>query len=298
MQPARRTIATAQNFTIGIVELVSDASDKPLLVCLPGGSYTAEYFDVAEHSLLRRAAAHGFDVVALDRPNYGASDALAPDATTFARNAEIIDDAIAQLWAQRGCPYPGVVLIGHSIGGAVAIHLAAQRSRDWPLLGISISGISELSPAPVVDAWRAIPPGAPVDFTNEQRRAYMYGPDGSFAPEVIEHAAIAAAPIPLAELHEIIGGWLEDIPHLGPRVAVPVQYALPEFDQLWVVSPERVEAFANRFANAPLVDAILARGVGHNLDHHADSDTWHARQLAFAQECVLAAATSHTTSTP
>ena len=45
--------------------------DTPLLVCLPGGSYTARYFDVPGFSLLDVADANGFTAIALDRPGYG-----------------------------------------------------------------------------------------------------------------------------------------------------------------------------------------------------------------------------------
>ncbi len=58
--------------------------DTPLLVCLPGGSYTARYFDVPGFSLLDVAEANGFTAIALDRPGYGGSDPLPADQRTFA----------------------------------------------------------------------------------------------------------------------------------------------------------------------------------------------------------------------
>src|ERR1700759_5422574 len=45
--------------------------DTPLLVCLPGGSYTARYFDVPGFSLLEVAEANGFTAIALARPGHG-----------------------------------------------------------------------------------------------------------------------------------------------------------------------------------------------------------------------------------
>ena len=42
---------------------------------------------------------NGFEVIALDRPGYGGSDALPDGEVTFARNAEVLDAAITQLWA-------------------------------------------------------------------------------------------------------------------------------------------------------------------------------------------------------
>ena len=51
---------------------------------------------------------------------------------SFARNAEILDVAIERLRSEHGQRYPGLVVVGHSIGAAITIHLAARRPR-WPL---------------------------------------------------------------------------------------------------------------------------------------------------------------------
>src|ERR1700734_2311224 len=103
------------------------APGTPLLVCLPGGGYTARYFDVPGFSLLDVAEANGFAAIALDRPGYGGSDPLPAEERTFARNATVLDAAIAALWAKHGAGHPGVVIISHSIGSAITVHIAAGR---------------------------------------------------------------------------------------------------------------------------------------------------------------------------
>ncbi len=279
------TTRTADGFTIGTLEQVAPHPGAPLLVCLPGGSCTSKYFDVPGFSLLDDAAGAGIDAVALDRPNYASSDALAPQQTTFARNAEILDAAIASLWRRVGAGHSGVVLVGHSIGGAIAVHIAAMPSHDWPLLGLSVTGFAEESPEGVVDTWHGLPADQPLVFNDEQRRMFMFGPDGSFDADAIERSAPAFQFVPLAELTEIVGGWRNDFPRLAENVRVPVQYRLAEFDQLWIVSQESVDELRGRFTNAPSVDATLARGTGHNIDHHHAGRAWHQEQLAFARRC-------------
>ena len=57
--------------------LVAEADDpKAVIVAIHGGGTTAIYFDCPGHpafSLLRRGAAAGYTVVAIDRPGYGSS---------------------------------------------------------------------------------------------------------------------------------------------------------------------------------------------------------------------------------
>jgi len=254
-------------------------------VCLPGGSYTARYFDVPGFSLLDVAEANGFTAIALDRPGYGGSDPLPADERTFARNAEVLDEATAALWAEYGAGHPGVVMISHSIGSAVTVHIAAGQPA-WPLLGIALHGVNTVSPDHVVGAWHSMPPGVPVQFSPEQRRMFMYGPDETFAPDVVDRAEISAAACPIEELLEIVGEWPRTAADLAGQVRVPVHYVLAEHEALWNADQSRVDAFAGMFTSAPRVDATLGRGVGHNIDHHRLGKALQLQQLAFALTCT------------
>jgi pimeloyl-ACP methyl ester carboxylesterase len=258
--------------------------DRPLLVCLPGGSYNARYFDVPGFSLLDTATANGFSAVALDRPGYGGSDPLPPDERTFARNAEVLDGAITELWHQRGSTRPGVVILSHSIGSAIAVHLAA-REPAWPLLGIALHGINTRSPEHVVNAWNAMPADHPVVFTIEQRRMFMYGPDGTFEPGAVGRAEISAAPCPLEELLEVVGEWPRVAAEIAAQVRVPVHYTLSADEALWDTGQDRVDAFTGLFTSAPRVEGQLFLGAGHNIDHHRLGTVLQLQQLAFAMSC-------------
>ena len=71
--------------------LVAEAPDpRAVIVAIHGGGTTALYFDCPGHpesSLLRAGAAHGYTVVALDRPGYGSS-APYPEAVARQRVTE------------------------------------------------------------------------------------------------------------------------------------------------------------------------------------------------------------------
>ncbi|MFD2415632.1 alpha/beta hydrolase [Amycolatopsis pigmentata] len=258
---------------------------SPLIVALHGGGLNSRYFDVPGHSLLDLGEAAGFRVISLDRPGYGESDALAGGEVSFSGSAEFLDAAIGALWTELGAGHPGVVLLSHSIGSAIAVHIAAREPR-WPLLGISLHGVGDRSPAHVVDAWRALPQGGPVELPSEQRRALLYGPEDTFDAGVVDLAKASAEPIPVEEMLEIVGGWPEGVAELAADIVVPVQYTLAQYDGLWVVDESRLAAFAGYFTSAAWVDARLQAGAGHNLDHHRLSRALHLRQLAFACECA------------
>lgn len=261
---------------------------KPLLVGIHGGTFTSTYFDVPGHSLLDLATANGFDLITLDRPGYGGSDPLPAGQVTFALGAELLDGAIGQLWATHGGGHPGIVIISHSIGSAITVHLAARRP-SWPLLGVALSGISDVAPPHVRAAWNSIPPGEPVELTPEQRRMFFFGPDWTIEPGIVERAAVAAAPAPLDELLEIVGGWPEEAAALAAEVAVPVQYVAFEYEQLWTINPGTVADFAHYFTAAPSVTADLLSGIGHCADHHRGGTAFQLRQLAFALDSAEAA---------
>jgi 3-oxoacid CoA-transferase subunit B len=254
----------------------------PLVVCIPGGSYNVHYFDVPGHSLLQAASERGFPVVALNRPGYGGSSPQA-GGPSFAQNAVVLSEAIGVLWAEYADTAPGVVLVGHSMGGAVALHIAASE-RSWPLLGVSVTGIHTDAPEGVAAAWASIPDGIGVEFTDEQRVQFMYGPADSYDAGVVGDAAVAAEKIPVEELREVVDGWITDFAALAPRVDVPVHYALTEHDHLWTSTAENAASFGAAFTGAPSVLAEHVPGVGHNVDHHHGSGAFHAHQLDFAAQ--------------
>ena len=143
-----------------------------------------------------------------------------------------------------------------------------------------------IRPGGAAQALASLPPDETIDLPYDQRDMVMFGPAGSFTPDGVERAHGSYAPTPVRELIAAPQWAEETLPGLAPRVDIPVHNALAEFDALWDSTPETVAQFANLLTSAPFVDASIARGTGHSIDHHILGHALHLRQLAFVEECT------------
>jgi pimeloyl-ACP methyl ester carboxylesterase len=265
-------------------EVTPQAGD-PLIVALHGGTYSSKYFDIPGHSLLDNATKQGIAVISLDRPNYLGSSPLESEGSIIAANAEVLGDAIGSIFAEYGGDAAGVVLVAHSIGGAVATIIAATP-QAWPLLGLATSGCLVRVPAESAAAWSQLPPIPMIDLPVPMKDQLMFGP-----PETYDDAMPAASYpsntlVPKAELLDITGGWIERRAETCAAVAVPVHHRSAEFDHLWVVSQDEVDEYRAGFTSAPTIDAQLQLGAGHCIDFHLPSDEFQNSQIAFAREAA------------
>ncbi len=259
--------------------------DAPLIIALHGGTYSSEYFDIPGHSLLDIATERGIPVIALDRPNYIDSTPLTSEGSIILANAEVIGDAIGSLWEQYGSGTSGVVLVAHSIGGAVATVIAATP-QSWPLLGLATSGCLVRVPAESAGAWAALPPIPMIDLPVQMKDQLMFGPADTYDDAMPAASYPSNTLVPKAELLDITGGWIERRAETCARVTVPVHHRQAEFDHLWVTDQAEVDEYRAGFTSAASVDAQLQLGAGHCIDFHLPSAEFQGGELDFALECV------------
>ncbi|MBV9919509.1 MAG: alpha/beta fold hydrolase [Pseudonocardia sp.] len=253
----------------------------PLVIALHGGTYSSAYFDIPGHSLLDNASALGIPVIALDRPNYVGSSPLTSDDSIISANAEVIGDALGPIWAEHGDRAPGIVLIGHSIGGAVATAIAV-RPQSWPLLGLATSGCLVRVPPESADAWAALPDIPMIDLPVPLKDQLMFGPDSTYDEAMPAASYPSNTLVPKAELLDITGGWIARRAEVCGQVTIPVHHRQGEFDHLWVTSQDEIDEYRAGFTAAPSIDAELQRGSGHCIDFHLPSDDFQRSQLRFA----------------
>ncbi|THG32479.1 alpha/beta hydrolase [Glaciibacter flavus] len=267
---------------------VDAAPGAPLVIALHGGTYSSEYFDIPGYSLLDRGSAAGVPVIALDRPNYVDSSPLESDGSIIFDNAEVLSEAIGSIWEQYGDGRPGVVLVAHSIGGAVATAIAAS-SPSWPLLGLATSGCLVRVPEESKAAWAQLPPIPMIDLPVPMKDQLMFGPAETLDADMPAASYPSNTLVPKAELLDITGNWIERRAETCARVTVPVLHRQGEFDALWVTSQDEVDQYGAGFTSAASVDAALQTGSGHCIDFHRPSGDFQGSELAFALECAKAA---------
>jgi pimeloyl-ACP methyl ester carboxylesterase len=270
------------------LETVDRGDGAPLIVALHGGTYSSEYFDIPGYSLLDRATGQGIPVIALDRPNYVDSDPLESEDSIILANAGVLVDAIGTIWEQYGDGAPGIVLVAHSIGGAVATAIAAAQP-SWPLLGLATSGCFAHIPQESRAAWESLPPIPMIDLPTPMKDQVMFGPAGTYAEGMPAASHPSNTLVPKAELLDITGGWIERRAEISGRVTVPVHHRQAEFDALWITNDDELQEFRAGFTTSPSVDAEILPGTGHCIDFHLPAEEFQLGELAFARECAKAA---------
>lgn len=119
------------------------------LVCLPGGTYSRDYWDLRVagyrgYSFAEFATAHGYAVVTIDPLGTGESSKPAYDFD-FTDIAATLAGATAGLPALTGSP-GSLVAVAHSLGGYLAI---TQQSLFASYAGLAILGCTNQHVAPL-----------------------------------------------------------------------------------------------------------------------------------------------------
>ena len=263
--------------------------NTPLVVALHGGTYTSAYFDVPGCSLFDAAAALGVPMVAPDRPGYGNSPELPPAEMTIEGQARHLVAALANAWQRHGTGTCGIVLMGHSIGAAIAAVIAglvAAEGHDLPLLGLAISGVGLKTPPEHKPLWEQLPDTPVVHMPPGVKEAVMFGPQGSFDPQMARASTMADVGAPKVELVDIVSAWAPRVHERLARIKVPVHYRQGEFDHLWIVDADEISGFARALSDSSRVDAQMIRGTGHCMDFHHIGRALQVQQMGFALQCA------------
>src|SRR5579884_3781524 len=193
---------------------------RALLVALHGGTYSSKYFDTAPSSLLDFCASLGYSILALDRPGYGTATSVPQDQLSFDGQVPILRQALAKVWDDYGQQSAGMFLIGHSIGGMIALLLAAENPHER-LLGLNMTGSGAIYQTQTKVAFASLVSDEPtvmMDIAIKLRA--MYGPEWTYPAEQAQYDPQRDVPTAAIELAEA-QLWGARMPGVAAQVRVP-----------------------------------------------------------------------------
>jgi pimeloyl-ACP methyl ester carboxylesterase len=268
--------------------LVAEAPDpRAVIVAIHGGGTTALYFDCPGHpesSFLRTGAAHGFTVVALDRPGYGSSAPYPEAMTRPDQRVRLAYAAVDRILGERPRG-AGLFLMGHSGGCELTMRMAtdtrAERGSD--LLGIELAGTGRhYHPAARELLKNATRDRRPAGF-----RELLWHPERLYPPEVLNGATVYPGAPPYEDL--MVSNWArQDFPALAPAVRVPVHFSVAEYEKVWQADTSAITEIAAMFSDAPRFAVHHQPEAGHNMSLGHTAAAYHSTVLEFAEGCVVA----------
>jgi pimeloyl-ACP methyl ester carboxylesterase len=306
----------------------SKAIARPMIVCIHGASYNSEYFDAnADYSWSLLANAFDIPIVSIDRPGYGGSTEL-PDQnvlgdagtpTPTQRQAEYINCSVMpRIWDGFGSKSgaSSVVILGHSVGGMVAIQTAAsyamQKIPTYPLSGLIVSGVgcvwhqgaeetrsneqtsNDSGETKAQESAQPTEKTKYITFERVQKDFLMldYTADKSPAdllinPDVLQLTERLNHPAPLAEVIDIAQLWRSYWRRETAKVNVPVFYALNEVDPWFNSSDDSVPTFAGSFTGSPKVVHGRVTRAPHCIELSLQAKSWMLQCGGFALECAV-----------
>ncbi|CAN6241643.1 unnamed protein product [Urochloa humidicola] len=105
--------------TDDVFNVYTAGSEGPVVFCLHGGGYSGLSFALAANHMKEKAR-----VVAMDLRGHGKSTT----GNDLDLSIETLtNDVIAVIHTMYGASPPAIILVGHSMGGSVAVHVAARK---------------------------------------------------------------------------------------------------------------------------------------------------------------------------
>ncbi|MGW6427393.1 alpha/beta hydrolase [Nocardia sp. NPDC055053] len=271
---ARPTVLCAGTTTLSaLVSRPETTHPRATVVAIPGTGMRAGYFDgqtLPSTSLLALGAQLGFTVVALDRPGYGLSSERWPNGQSLADQTTTVRAALATFAAENPVG-AGIFLLGHSLGGMVALSVAAA-SGGGGVLAVDVSGCGHhYAPG----AWRSA-----------GRTHRCWGPLSLYPPNTFRSSSGLVASTPRADILAA-WSWPRRFRSIAERLTVPVRFTFAEHEQIWRHDRQALGELTTRLAHAERVVVDEQPHAGHNISLGWAARSYHLRCFGFIEECLL-----------
>jgi len=265
----------------GILLREATAGAGPLLVCIHGGGCNARYFDLRGFSTAAAARVRGMAVLLVNRPGFGGNPPLGGEHA-IQETAPLIRAFVEQVRADELGGGGDVVMIGHSIGGAIALAIASEPG-ELPLRAIAVSGIGDVPGPEVIKLGSS----SPEDVLAADGFAPLFlGPEGTYSWQGPVALRRASEPWKASEVAEVVHEWPKRWPGIARRIEIPVHFRLAEHDRIWEAGHAAVARMADGLTRSARVDAALLTDGGHVYEVHKRGPELIASQLDFLESCA------------
>ncbi|WP_030390280.1 alpha/beta hydrolase [Streptomyces sp. NRRL S-241] len=247
---------------------------RSTILAIHGRGMRAAYWN----SFAPLATALGHAVLAVDRPGYGDSADQLPDGQSLADQAETLHAALKEHAAEYDIG-AGILLLGHSDGGKVALHTAAADGGGTPLLGLDASGVGHHYNPRALHFPSTLGAGA---------TKLNWGPLNLYPQGTFRASRTLLAPTPPRESAETLR-WPGQYETLAPHVRIPVRLTFAEHEAWWHLDAPTLTAMTNRLTAAPSVTVDHLAASGHNISLGHTAPAYHLRVLTFLEDCLRTA---------
>ncbi|XP_065846240.1 protein phosphatase methylesterase 1-like [Oscarella lobularis] len=138
-------------------------SGDPALVFLHGGGYSAMTWAIVSSLLMQKCHCQ---VVAIDSRGHGSTETTDNKDLSAASQARDIGAIVEALW--KDSSPPSIVLVGHSMGGAIAVHAAARKLIP-SIVGLVVIDVVEGSAMEALSSMQSFLKGRPKSFRSQEQ---------------------------------------------------------------------------------------------------------------------------------
>ncbi|MFF0745844.1 alpha/beta fold hydrolase [Streptomyces sp. NPDC004111] len=252
----------------------SSGAPRATILAVHGRGTGAAYWN----SFLPLATALGHTVLAVDRPGYGQSADFLPEGLPLAEQGAALHAALKD-FSRTHDTGAGVLLLGHSDGGKVALHTAASEG-PLPLLGLDTSGTGYRYHPEALHFPTTLGGGA---------TRLNWGPLHLYPPGTFKASRSLLSPTPVRESAETVH-WPRQFEDLAPRVRVPVRLTFAEHEHWWELAEDTLAEMAARLTAAPSATTVRLPSAGHNISLGLAAPAYHLAVLTFLEQCLTGAA--------
>uniref|UniRef100_A0A6A7G343 protein phosphatase methylesterase-1 n=2 Tax=Hirondellea gigas TaxID=1518452 RepID=A0A6A7G343_9CRUS len=143
-------------------------SDGPLIVMLHGGGYSALTWSLVVEEVCNEV--QQCQVLAFDQRGHGSTRTVRTedlDADTLARDVGRVLRAVFGDGGEASIPGP-VVLVGHSLGGAIAVHAEFHKHIDVAVAGVIVIDVVEGTALAALSSMHSVLAARPLTFPSLQ----------------------------------------------------------------------------------------------------------------------------------